>query len=135
MDSREAVLFQSPPSLEREFELPNSGKLSGMAIPRGITLIVGGGFHGTWEVDPFLVLTHPLVSLPGKSTLLEALQVGIYNKIPGDGREFVATDPDAVTVLFLLSSMYAEVHLIYRAIDQGRGWTQHRERQYLAVYQ
>lgn len=50
-----------------------------MGIPRGITLIVGGGFHG-------------------KSTMLEALQVGVYNKIPGDGREFVITEPNAVKV-------------------------------------
>lgn len=79
MSGEEAVPFQSPPSLEREFTLPNSGKVKGMAIARGITLIVGGGFHG-------------------KSTLLEALQVGVYNKIPGDGREFVVCDPDAVTI-------------------------------------
>lgn len=51
-----------------------------MGIPRGITLIVGGGFHG-------------------KSTMLEALQVGVYNKIPGDGREFVITEPNAVKVI------------------------------------
>jgi hypothetical protein len=44
--SQEAVPFQSPASLEREFDLPNGGKVKGMAIPRGITLIVGGGFHG-----------------------------------------------------------------------------------------
>lgn len=50
-----------------------------MGIPRGITLIVGGGFHG-------------------KSTMLEALQMGVWNKIPGDGREFVITEPNAVKV-------------------------------------
>ena len=49
----------------------------GMAIPRGITLIVGGGYHG-------------------KSTLLEALQTGVYNHIAGDGREYVITDDTAV---------------------------------------
>ncbi|OEH80008.1 hypothetical protein cyc_02410 [Cyclospora cayetanensis] len=73
------VLFQSPPNLECEFTLPNTGKVRGMGIPRGITLIVGGGFHG-------------------KSTMLEALQVGVYNKVPGDGREFVVTEPQAVKV-------------------------------------
>ncbi|KAL8431737.1 hypothetical protein ACSSS7_005063 [Eimeria intestinalis] len=73
------VLFQSPPEMECEFELPNSGRIRGMGIPRGITLIVGGGFHG-------------------KSTMLEALQVGVYNKIPGDGREFVITEPNAVKI-------------------------------------
>ena len=48
-----------------------------MAIPVGITLIVGGGYHG-------------------KSTLLEALQTGVYNHIAGDGREYVITDNTAV---------------------------------------
>ncbi|KFG57558.1 putative ATPase [Toxoplasma gondii RUB] len=73
------VLFQSPPSLEVRIGLPNRGEVKGMGIPAGITLIVGGGFHG-------------------KSTLLEALQWGVYNKIPGDGREFVVTDPGAVKI-------------------------------------
>ncbi|CDJ66207.1 hypothetical protein, conserved, partial [Eimeria necatrix] len=77
------VLFQSPPDLECEFTLPNSGTsemyIMGMGIPRGITLIVGGGFHG-------------------KSTMLEALQMGVWNKIPGDGREFVITEPNAVKI-------------------------------------
>ncbi|PHJ17092.1 atpase [Cystoisospora suis] len=73
------VLFQSPPSMEVEVRLPNRGLVRGMGVPQGITLIVGGGFHG-------------------KSTLLEALQWGIYNKVPGDGREFVVTDPSAVKI-------------------------------------
>lgn len=34
----------------------------------------------------------------GKSTLLRALAVGVYNKIPGDGRELAVTDPGAVTI-------------------------------------
>lgn len=50
-----------------------------MGIPKGVTLIVGGGFHG-------------------KSTLLNAIQLGIYNHIPGDGREFVCTDPSAFSI-------------------------------------
>ena len=48
-----------------------------MGIPKGITLIVGGGYHG-------------------KSTLLNALELGVYNHIPGDGREYVITDATAV---------------------------------------
>jgi predicted ABC-class ATPase len=74
-----AVTFQSPPSLEKTFELPNRGNITGMAIPRGVTTIVGGGFHG-------------------KSTLLKALSLGVWNHIPGDGREFTVTDPTAVGV-------------------------------------
>lgn len=75
----DGVPFQSPPELERSLTLPNHGKISGMAIPRGVTLIVGGGFHG-------------------KSTLLQALERGIYNHIPGDGRELVVTTPAAVKI-------------------------------------
>ncbi len=73
------VLFQSPDSYRLEVELPNKGKITGMGIPQGITLIVGGGYHG-------------------KSTLLKAIETGVYNHIPGDGREFVVTDPDAVKI-------------------------------------
>lgn len=74
---KESVAFQSPVSMERTFELPHRGKITGMAIPQGITLIVGGGYHG-------------------KSTLLEAIQAGVYNHIEGDGREYVITDETAV---------------------------------------
>jgi len=79
MDAQQAIKFQSPPSLQRQFALPHRGTVTGMAIPQGITLIVGGGFHG-------------------KSTLLQALQLGVYNVIPGDGRELVVTDASAVTI-------------------------------------
>ena len=74
---KDSIPFVSPASLERELALPHRGALRGMAIPRGITLIVGGGYHG-------------------KSTLLEALQTGVYNHIAGDGREYVITDDTAV---------------------------------------
>lgn len=73
------VAFQSPPGLKTEFELPNTGKVSGMGIPRGVTVIVGGGYHG-------------------KSTLLRALERGVYNHVPGDGRELVVTVGDAVKI-------------------------------------
>jgi len=74
-----AIAFQSPPSLEVEFCCPNQGQIAGMGIPAGITLIVGGGYHG-------------------KSTLLRAIEVGVYNHIPGDGREFTVTHPTAVKI-------------------------------------
>ncbi len=72
-----AVAFQSPESMEVELVLPNKGALRGMGIPQGITLIVGGGYHG-------------------KSTLLKALELGVYNHIAGDGREYVITDATAM---------------------------------------
>ena len=76
---RNGKKFISPQALEVEFDTPNRGKIKGMGIPKGITLIVGGGYHG-------------------KSTLLKALELGIYNHIEGDGREFVITDESALKV-------------------------------------
>ena len=75
----EAVPFQSPPSLRTTFTLPHAGEVSGMGIPEGVTLIAGGGYHG-------------------KSTLLNALERGVYNHRPGDGRHLVVTRPDAVKI-------------------------------------
>ena len=72
-----AVPFRSPESLKITLDLPRRGKVTGMGIPRGITLFVGGGYHG-------------------KSTILQALQNGVYNHIGGDGRELVITDDSAV---------------------------------------
>jgi predicted ABC-class ATPase len=87
---QKAVPFQSPPSLEVEVQLPNPipaagggadsaaseprQRLRGMGVPRGVTLIVGGGYHG-------------------KSTLLRALERGIHPHVPGDGREYVISAP------------------------------------------
>ncbi|EEW12377.1 conserved hypothetical protein [Vibrio mimicus VM573] len=76
---KEAVPFQTPKSLEVTLSTPNQGDLVGMGIPQGITLIVGGGFHG-------------------KSTLLTALERSIYNHIPGDGRERMVTDLKAMKI-------------------------------------
>jgi predicted ABC-class ATPase len=73
------VPFKSPPSLSVEIETPNRGKVRGMGIPEGVTLIVGGGFHG-------------------KSTLLDAIKLGIYNHIPGDGRELVVSRYETVMI-------------------------------------
>ncbi|MGO5023380.1 ABC-ATPase domain-containing protein [Lawsonibacter sp. LCP25S3_G6] len=74
-----AVPFHSPEALSVELELPHRGKVTGMGVRTGVTLIVGGGYHG-------------------KSTLLKALELGVYNHIAGDGREYVITDPSAVKV-------------------------------------
>jgi len=73
------VAFKSPPELEVKLDLPHRGEVKGMGVRKGVTLVVGGGFHG-------------------KSTLLEALQVGVYDHVPGDGREFVVTEETAVKV-------------------------------------
>jgi len=76
---RDAVPFRSPASLEIEIPVPHRGPVRGMAIPQGVTLIVGGGYHG-------------------KSTLLKAIERGVYNHIPGDGREFVIADDTACKI-------------------------------------
>lgn len=76
---KEAVAFASPESLRVTIALPHAGKVTGMGIPKGVTLIVGGGYHG-------------------KSTLLKALETGVYNHIAGDGREYTVTDDTAVKV-------------------------------------
>ena len=72
-----ACAFTSPESLRISLQLPHKGHITGMGIPQGITLIVGGGYHG-------------------KSTLLNALDMGVYNHITGDGREYVLTDESAL---------------------------------------
>lgn len=76
---KNAVPFASPKSLEVTLTLPYHGTLTGMGIPQGITLVVGGGYHG-------------------KSTLLKALELGVYNHIAGDGREYVITDNTAMKI-------------------------------------
>ena len=74
-----AVPFQSPSSLQVEFNCPNRGTIAGMGIPIGISVIVGGGYHG-------------------KSTLLKAIELGVYNHLPGDGREYVVANPLGVKI-------------------------------------
>ncbi|MGM8214801.1 ABC-ATPase domain-containing protein [Bacillaceae bacterium W0354] len=77
---KDAVPFKSPKENEVSFKIPHRNSLiTGMAIKKGITLIIGGGFHG-------------------KSTLLEALELGVYDHVLGDGREYVFTDPNAVKI-------------------------------------
>ena len=75
----EAVAFEAPEEMAVELELPHRGRIRGMGIPKGITLIVGGGYHG-------------------KSTLLRALELGVYDHIRGDGREYVITDRTAMKI-------------------------------------
>jgi len=73
------VPFVAPSEMAAEIELPHAGRLRGLAIPSGITLLCGGGFHG-------------------KSTLLRALAAGVYPHIPGDGRERIASEPTATSI-------------------------------------
>jgi len=79
LPGEKAVTFESPPSLRVEVELPNRGKVRGMGMEEGVNLVVGGGYHG-------------------KSTLLNALELGVYNHVPRDGRELVVTNPKAMKI-------------------------------------
>ncbi|HCE1574716.1 TPA: P-loop domain-containing protein [Vibrio parahaemolyticus] len=76
---KETVEFTAPESLQVTLHAPNKGYVTGLGIPKGITLIVGGGFHG-------------------KSTLLNAIERSIYDHIPGDGREYIVTDQKAMKI-------------------------------------
>lgn len=76
---RDAIPFSAPKELEQTFELPSGETLTGMGIPHGVTLIVGGGFHG-------------------KSTLLNAVEQSVYNHIPEDGRERIVTVDSATKI-------------------------------------
>lgn len=74
-----AIPFTAPKSLEVTLQAPHAGPLTGLGIPEGVTLIVGGGYHG-------------------KSTVLKAIAHGVYNHIPGDGRERVVANAATVKI-------------------------------------
>jgi predicted ABC-class ATPase len=105
--SADAVPFQSPESLRVEFTCPNRGLVTGMGIPAGITLIVGGGYHG-------------------KSTLLRAIELGVYNHMPNDGRELVVTNPAAVKIRAEDGRSIASVDIspFINQLPQGRSTSQ-----------
>jgi predicted ABC-class ATPase len=75
----DSIVFSAPPSLEVTMDAPNAGAVTGLGVPGGITLVVGGGFHG-------------------KSTLLRAFESGVYDHVPGDGREHVVSESSAVKI-------------------------------------
>ncbi len=79
LPSPPAVRFEAPEGLALELEAPHAGRLRGLGIRAGVTLVAGGGYHG-------------------KSTLLDALARGVYDHLPGDGRERCVTITDAVCI-------------------------------------
>ncbi|MCF8025782.1 MAG: ABC-ATPase domain-containing protein [Desulfobacteraceae bacterium] len=79
LDDPQAVLFYSDKAFRVTLDLPNNGPTPGMGIPRGVTLIAGGGYHG-------------------KSTLLHALERGVYNHVPDDGRHLAVTAKNAIKI-------------------------------------
>ncbi|MDX1648329.1 MAG: ABC-ATPase domain-containing protein [Myxococcota bacterium] len=107
-----AIPFEAPETLAVELEVPHpvpapgggeSRRVRGLGVPRGVTLIVGGGYHG-------------------KSTLLRALERGVHPHVPGDGRERVATVPDAVKVRAEDGRRVAgcDIHAFIGDLPQGR---------------
>jgi predicted ABC-class ATPase len=75
----DAIPLEVPGGLACELDAPHAGRLRGLGIRRGVTLIAGGGYHG-------------------KSTLLQAIALGVYDHAPGDGRERCVTDATAVSI-------------------------------------
>jgi len=77
--AEDAVPFESPPSMRVEFSLPTGRSVTGMGVPEGVTVIAGSAFHG-------------------KSTLVQAIAAGVYNHVPGDGRELVVSRRDTLYI-------------------------------------
>ena len=103
---KNSVPFQSPKELEVVLTLPHKGKLAGMGIRKGVSLIVGGGYHG-------------------KSTLLKALELGVYDHIAGDGREYVITDETAVKIRAEdgRSVLHTDISLFINHLPNGQDTT------------
>jgi len=78
-DTRNIVPFRSPEKMKVTFTLPNGEEISGMGISRGITILTGDAYHG-------------------KSTILDAIEQGVYNHCLGDGREYVLTEESAMSI-------------------------------------
>lgn len=76
---KQAVPFEAPPTIKVTVKLPHKKEISGMPVKEGVTVITGGGFHG-------------------KTTLLNAVKMGIYNHIPGDGREYCVSLKDTFKI-------------------------------------
>ncbi len=100
---KNAITWVSPKSLEVTMELPFGRAVTGTGIPEGVTLIVGGGYHG-------------------KSTLLEALELGVYNHIAGDGREYVITDDKAMKIRAEdgRSIQHVDISMFIRNLPNGK---------------
>ncbi|MDH5592378.1 MAG: ABC-ATPase domain-containing protein, partial [Gammaproteobacteria bacterium] len=103
----DAVLFKAPETLVVTLNQPHGGVIRGMGIPEGISLIVGGGFHG-------------------KSTLLHALERGVYDHIPGDGREKVVTISSAVKIRAEDRRAITEVDISYFISNLPQGKDTHQ---------
>lgn len=75
----ESIPFSSPNDLEITIPFPDGSEMKGMGIKKSVVVITGGGYSG-------------------KSTLLDSIEYGIYNHIPGDGREYVISDESCLKI-------------------------------------
>lgn len=75
-----------------EVDVPNAGQLKGLGIPVGLTVVLGDVANG-------------------RMSFMDALSAGVFNHIPGDGREHVVTVSDAVQVEVDLGRSVQEVNL------------------------
>ena len=71
--------FEVSESAQTEIEVPNSGKIIGLGIPVGLTVVLGDAANG-------------------RKDFMSAIAAGVFNHIPGDGREAVVTVSDAVQI-------------------------------------
>jgi len=76
----DAVPFSCSDDLKVTFDVPYGEPITGAGIPKGFTAVSG-------------------CSRSGKSTLIDAIYAGVYDHIPGDGREYVISSPDAAFIL------------------------------------
>lgn len=75
----DAIPFKAPSTMEHTIQLNSGEVVTGMIIPKGLTVITGGGYSG-------------------KTTMMDAIESGIYYHIEGDGREYVITEETALKV-------------------------------------
>ena len=97
----DAVPFRSPDTLLTSFPASDGGTVKGMGIPEGLTAVIGATGHG-------------------KTTLIEAIASGVYDHIPGDGRELVITADDAVVITRDVGRPVGNVDVSMFICDAGR---------------
>lgn len=99
-----AVPLTAPDALRVTLQAPHAGAVTGLGIPTGVTVVVGGGYHG-------------------KSTLLSAIAAGVHDHVPGDGRERCVARHGAVPVRASTGRPVAgvDVSAFIQGLPDGRG--------------
>jgi predicted ABC-class ATPase len=84
--------FEVADDARTEIDVPNAGKIAGLGIPAGLTVVLGDAANG-------------------RKDFMSALAAGVFNHIPGDGRETVITVSDAVQVAVDRDRVVQEVNI------------------------